>query len=1683
MDRLEQFFESEKQRINRMEAPQAYEDTVEKAILEASQIQRSFGSKIHHWFSRNPKIWLPSLAIAATVLFAIVSFMPSEIPIPSRFQGIIGIEPLAASDSGIDPAKGFLITSSEAMPEELVREALMITPGIEYKLEKSQGGKEYKIIPEQPLVENTVYKIAFDPQNQLSNLAPRSDHMWAFQTIGGFAVKSVLPMDASSAVPVSTGIEIIFSQTPDLDSVKQNVTFEPALAGVWSLRDKTAVFVPESPLAYASLYKIMITGAVQNQDRSVRLEAEQTTMFETEQQGGGTDEEQGAYFELSSNNKAFRPSVAPYIEYYQSHETAHQATIKVWRYPNKDAYKEALNIKNSEYSWCAALRDQLLPTENLLETAEFTLEGKQQNWSWYFYFPEPMETGYYLAEISLNGIRRQMQFQVTELSAYLAYNEDEALLWVNDMRSGQPVFNASIQVTDTKVTAVTDETGTAVMKLQSRASGSNIFEIQAGTDELIMNSNQVEYRPLSQPLSWRDMNKKRQAYWNYLYVDRPLYRPGDTVSLFGLIAPREENAEPMKEVTITLSGGSIYGESQIKKTFAVNNGILEGSFELPMLIPEYYSLSLSSEGVRYCSTYFSVQPYEKPSYQLSITPSRKGVMAGDLVTWTTKAAFFEGTPLPELPVAFSGSLIHETKRINTDRNGEITFDTKTDASTNESLFSVHWVEAEAIMPEIADIYRQQSIFVFNSDVDIESRIQREGSQFECLTTAYSADPDKVEDWNSDISKQSYSPYTEALVIKATLERHEWDKVLRSYTYDPYTKQNNPVYDYNLRKELENVFEWTYQGPDQNSFKEILQSKNAYTLTLEGMDRNRRPFKREFYIPALNNESNLDGSYGYMWLQTEDSGFTADFNEEVTLRMYSGEAPLSFEQGNMLFYRSREKLMDHTLAQENAYTFRFLEAYLPNINVMAVYFDGRSYYPASNAYTCLANPSEREAVVQVKTDKEAYAPGETAKLELTLTDKAGTPMEGYVNLSLIDEALLAIEDQYVDIGRRVFWENQYTFDFNYDVSHDRIIPENMAESGGEGDGARENFRDTAYFKTLKTDAKGHASAEFTLPDNITAWRLIWQAYMPDIWVGNGTGSIPVTKPFFTDSRFNGPILTGDEAVLGLRAAGTIIRPEASNAVSWSVEIPEASFSRQVSGAPFIWNDCNLPALQAGIYTLQITAKYLDRQDITKQTFEVLDSGQSYQKQDTVTLTQGYRPSGDTKGLTTLTFANRKRSQALQGLWRLANQDSIRVEQSVASYAAQQLLTDYFKMPWWQPEAESLRQKQEQLLRYQKFDGGIGILPYAESSLEVSALIASTVPDRFDQGALAAYFNRIRQDKKASQEDQSMALWGSAALGEPVLNEIKAMLGSSVSTGQTMAGEVKLNLLLGLVCAGDGAHAASDARQFIMDWTEDLGTSMRAVIDGNADTTVKATARLAMLANMLQLPESEKLYQYVLENQRDSDYFLLEQLAILKARANEAAQEANFTYGLDGETVKVDLLENPYYTLTLTPKQMAGIDFKAVNGEVTVSSLYQTTGLPQASGTASKELSVTREFRVADKVTQSLPVQGKVLVTIHYKLSENAPQGCYNLVDFLPAGLRFVAMDSAVYQENDHPWLLQQNGSKLVFGFYKGDQAVEKTLRYYARVAMPGTFRGEAPYLNHSRQPQTLAAGQETKVVIR
>jgi len=99
----------------------------------------------------------------------------------------------------------------------------------------------------------------------------------------------------------------------------------------------------------------------------------------------------------------------------------------------------------------------------------------------------------------------------------------------------------------------------------------------------------------------------------------------------------------------------------------------------------------------------------------------------------------------------------------------------------------------------------------------------------------------------------------------------------------------------------------------------------------------------------------------------------------------------------------------------------------------------------------------------------------------------------------------------------------------------------------------------------------------------------------------------------------------------------------------------------------------------------------------------------------------------------------------------------------------------------------------------------------------------------------------------------------------------------------------------------------------------------------------------------------------------------------------------------------------------------------------------------------------------------------------EIGNKAPNGTYEIVDILPAGLAYVTRP---YTRNEKPnqelvYPSEVNGQQLTFSVWKGNGK----LVYYARVLTPGEYESGAPYLGNTKSNKIFITGSKDKVVIK
>ena len=1605
------------------------------------------------------------VVLASAGVWAFLKFKPQESvdpepenDVPAVVESVVvpsaavAISPVAADSNNCIPTEPeFLIALSEPMEQKVLAEWLKVTPELDFSLKKTKNELEYQLVPEGELQPNTLYTFTFDPLQESGGMPARAGNTWTFQTQKRFAVERTLPEESGMYVPVDSVIELVFGGDVKLEELKKNVSFQPALKGSdWRKTGmNTYAFLPDGGMAYNTVYEVRVKGALADAMGKETLGKDFTFKFRTNEAHGN------GYAYAQYDNNAYMSTERPAFSLRTSDEIDGTVTAKVFRYENVEQYRKTAEAQLDDDPWGMSAIPKR-STAGLAKVLEQELEIYTGDWtsSGVVVLPDTLPKGFYAAEFSFDTRSVITYFQVTDLSAYAMSGGGDCLFWVNDLTTSKPVSGAEVFVASGASKGKTAADGVVSFQ-HAQEAGRTAFLVQKGGDQLLV---MLDNSAAPEDFSAAD-------YWRYVYADKELYRPDDTLNFFGIVSPKIKGTKALDKVTMKITRYGMGEDSQITAEAALKDGVFEGQIKLPELAPGEYSLEVYSGEKELGRTYFTVDIYQKPAFSLTLSADKYVAWAGDKATVTATAEYFDGTPVAELGLTLWGD------PMTTDADGKASVQVEIDTGESERLTGYSYYSASAEFPEIGDVSKYLYISYFNSNVEVKASAKRNGKACDLELQAFNVDFSGQDiDENSVYDTDRFlKDFSGKLALDVTWTEITYKKVpTGKKEYDPYTKTFTESYRYEREEKRGGSKKFTVDGKEKQNFTlPISNPEGNYRIDIMGKDTKGRAFERIAYYYELGRQS--DDYRRWVNVLDLDGKSKYAIGDDVTLALCESgsETPQPIEEGTALFIRASNRLMDHTVAADNLLRFQFDDKVLPNINVYGVLFDGREYVTPGNYFyyahrTVSIDAESRALSLEIKPDKNSYKPGETAKLSLQLTDAEQNPVQGVVNLNMVDEALLALQEQYVDIGERIFGD-WYHLGFSSVISHIIVRYDSGEEGGGgEGGGERSDFRDTALFKTVQTDKNGRASVEVKLPDNITSWRVFWQAFSPDdVMAGSGRENIIATLPFFVDHRLADAFLTGDKPILGVRSAGIALN---GGEVKYTVNVPSMKFSKMANAPVSAWFEVPLPSLTAGKHSVSVAADYKEHSDAVKKEFDVTDSIADHAETSTEKLTESTKFDVPAKGMVQVVFTDKQKAQVMQAVGGLAYQRTIRAEQVAAKMIAQEVLSGFSDGRGVPAELA------EQLAVYQKSNGSMAPFSYAEAdedqTLETTVWVSAAAGDQINKAAAARYFyNAMRNfESKGDMKQASLVLAGLAALKEPVMPYISEFMQEELSAEQT------INLALANIFIGNGAAAKALAESVIKEHGKPTG-EMMSVNGGSREDSLRMTAGLAAAATLLDMPEGEKLFQYVLDNKGVEDLYLLQQALVLRHKAQSVNPEcAEFTYTLEGKATKAKLFTSR--SMLVTAEQLRAMTFSGLSDEIEASVLYTAKGFPQES---------SNQVGVAQSYAGELQANRAAAGRIGYSISADAPDGYYNIVHVLPAGLSFSGLDWKF--EHKNVWVSEIKGQQVTFTVWKEKTAVEGSIRFNARPVMTGTFKSEGTYIIHQTAPEITNKIDGGTVVIK
>jgi hypothetical protein len=780
---------------------------------------------------------------------------------------------------------------------------------------------------------------------------------------------------------------------------------------------------------------------------------------------------------------------------------------------------------------------------------------------------QPLPKGYYYVRSS-GQYQSDFAFAVVDTVLVTKMSNDELLVWAIEHDTGKPVAGAKVVASGPEITpaqATTDARGLASFKVPPPLLGKNIdrsyFVVldegaHRGVTSTRWTQGAAPYQ-LGIPTDWF-----AREWAGQVYTDRPIYRPGETVEYKGIVRADDDAAyaippsdPPLEFVILNSRGQQVVREGVRTNEF----GTFAGSFTIPTDAPVGdYSISIQLKGApeygywAVAGNSFLVAEFRKPEFQVEVETGQPSYVNGDTIDVTTTASFFFGGGVPNAAVEWS--VLGSPSGLKVEGYERYSFSDydywRTAVSTTpirasgKALTGPDGVAAYAIPAALQPSEGAQQL-------TLSATVTDQNAQAVASSATVMVHPASL---YAGIRPAEYVAQagTATTVNLVTVDKEgtilpNQRVTVRVYKRDWITtKEQTPEgarrYKSEPRDTLVSTLTADTDAKGEGSVQVTPGKTGTYRLVAEVTDAQGRTARSAAYLWVWGSE------FASWRISNDDTiALVADKDSYEVGETADILVPAPFEGAVGLVTVERGKVFTREVRQFPTNTERLsipiTDRSVPNIFVSVVLYrpptaeDPVPRYKVG--YVQLPVSTEtRELTVSIRPDRDQARPGEKVRYDITVTDSAGRGVASEVSVSVVDKALLSLEEERGPDGLRAFWferglavQTSSSMAVSINRSNDVIAEPPRGGKGGGGlddDRLRQDFRNSAYWSAqLKTDSQGRASVEVTMPDNLTTWRMQVRAVSGDTMVGEGTNELVSTLPLLLRPALPRFLRAGDE----------------------------------------------------------------------------------------------------------------------------------------------------------------------------------------------------------------------------------------------------------------------------------------------------------------------------------------------------------------------------------------------------------------------------------------------------------------------------------------------------------------------------------------------------------------------------
>ena len=750
--------------------------------------------------------------------------------------------------------------------------------------------------------------------------------------------------------------------------------------------------------------------------------------------------------------------------------------------------------------------------------------------------------------------------QVTDLGITTRMGINRAVVMVRSLSKNTPVADADVYI----LHDCTDATGQPLDKIIAQGkTDKNGLAVINYTEEQIKEYESVEdynyyysdnltvyvakgddkamFTPKSHN-TWRDgvttasrQNARKPIQRTFMFVDRYIYRPGETVTFRGIDRDQILGALNVHtgDYTIKASEGWWNGEQiiePIKGTLSSSGGFY-GSFKIPdNQEPGFYTITYKRNDAPgeydYESIRFQIAEFERVKTTASLTVPEITYYSGDTLTAELSAEYLAGGVLNGANYSSTWykqahSISFDTKETKgytftpnnysyrtyyLDADGKLDGDGKAYLVCNSEKItdgSPYMYHIEASVTDISNqrISTQNNVLVHPAKFYVG--ISRSSNKMGFAKTNTKLDFSYI---LTDIAGNLLeNPSAKVTDISYVLSREEWTMIheqsVDNTIYTRYEKQIIEEESGSLKIDTKGTLSLT----PRNS--------GWYTIKLTGKDNedNTVITEYDFYVTGGQTYNYNDYNSEAITLTPDQSQYNPGDTAQILM-----ECPLP--SGDYLITVEREGIfteeIKHFDSPSNVIEIPVASTFVPVFYVAVSSYSVRNGEPTHQygepdldkpkgyfgVTPVFVNPYVRAFSVKVESDKPSYKPGETATLTLTAT-KGGKPLSNAeLTVMAVDRGVIDVVNYHVPNPIEYFYsKNNFPLRVKGGDSRallmDPITYSIKDLQGGDSEDdekdedERKDFRPTAVFEPeVTTDKNGKATVTFKVPDSLTTYRV-------------------------------------------------------------------------------------------------------------------------------------------------------------------------------------------------------------------------------------------------------------------------------------------------------------------------------------------------------------------------------------------------------------------------------------------------------------------------------------------------------------------------------------------------------------------------------------------------------------------